>query len=302
MLRWTFVILVAALLLSTVSTAHALNIDIDYSYDTNLFFSAQARKDTLRAAADFFELILTDDLDAITPGGGNTWDANFIHPGTGAPQAVSNLSIAADTLLVYAGGRELGGSTLGKGGPGGFSASGVSQAWLDTVEFRGETGAPATDFGPWGGSLAFDSIGTSWYFDSNPATDEVFAGNDFYSVALHELGHLLGFGTATSWVVDVAAGQYYGADSMAVNAGAVTLDGIQVHWEEGTSSPMGGAGSFETAMDPTITSGDRKRFTDLDLAALSDIGWDVVIPEPATIFVMTAAGLPVLLGRRRSRG
>ena len=43
-----------------------------------------------------------------------------------------------------------------------------------------------------------------------------------------------------------------------------------------TTSTIDGAGSFEAAMTPSISSNLRKRFTDLDLAALSDIGWDVV--------------------------
>ena len=297
MLKWTFVILVAASLLSTGSIAHALNIDIDYSYDTQGFFSAQARRDTLEAAANFFESVLTDDLDAITPSGGNTWSTVFLHPGTGAQQIINNPSIAADTLVVYAGGRQLG-STLGMGGPGGWFGGG-SPGWLDTFRYRGETGAPNHDFAPWGGALTFDSVGTNWYFDSNPATYEAFAGNDFYSVALHELGHLLGFGTADSWYYDLTGTRFFGPDSLAVYGFAVPLDGASSHWFEGTSSPMGGAGSFEAAMDPILTTGDRKVFTDLDLAALSDIGWNVVVPEPATISLLALGGLAIL--RRRSR-
>ena len=47
---------------------------------------------------------------------------------------VNNLKVAANTIVIYVGGRsDLGGSELGQGGPGGFGASGT-QAWLDTCE------------------------------------------------------------------------------------------------------------------------------------------------------------------------
>src|SRR5690606_8940405 len=73
-----------------------------------------------------------------------------------------------------------------------------------TVATRGETGADATDFGPWGGAITFDaainidSESFDWHFGETTAglDDTKY---DFLSVAVHELAHLLGFGTAESW-------------------------------------------------------------------------------------------------------
>ncbi len=313
MRRYTFIILVAGLVFSTTTAAHALTIDIDYSLDTNGFFGVQARRDTLRDAADFFESILTDDLDAIIPDGVNSWSMNFAHPATGSLHTINNPSVAADTLVIYVGGRNLGGTRLGIGGPGGWSASGY-QDWFDTLDFRGETPNSNLDFAPWGGMLAFDSVGTNWYFDSDTSTDESFAGTDFYSVAIHEMGHILGYGTSDSWYYDVSGGYFYGADSMAVNGGPVELYDYDAHWDDYTYSTIGGAGSFEAAMGPYIASGDRQRFTDLDVAGLSDIGWDVIPLESCELIadiapvasggdgIVDGADLGALLARWKDTG
>lgn len=291
------------------SAPAAFTIQFDTTYDTSSFFTGNATAmATLNAAGDFFEGIIGDDLDAITPGGGNTWDAIFNRPDTGASTSLTDLSIAADTILVFVGARDLGGSTLGLAGPGGWSASGTG-AWLTTVDTRGEgttSGGGATDFGPWGGTLAIDSDGGSnWNFDhtTSPSSGE----DDLYSVILHELGHVLGIGTADSWDNLLAAGPVFtGSDSVAEYGGNVPVDGGLGHWADGTSSDVySGGAAQETAMDPVITVGTRKLFTDLDVAALSDVGWEVpltaVVPAPSSLMAgLGLMGLVVLIAHRRS--
>jgi hypothetical protein len=263
------------------STAWGVQIQLDYSLDTNGFFGDSARRDVMQAVADYFEPHLTDDLEAIVPGGSNSWSAGLFHPATGVWHYEDDITIPADTMVIYVGGRDLGGSTLGQAGPGGYSASG-RQSFLTTVGTRGEgttSGSSAMDFGPWGGSAAFDTE-TSWYFDVDPSTNEMFSGYDFYSVAIHEMGHILGFGTADSWDNQVASGNpntFTGPMSVATYGGDVPLH-EESHWEVGTASTIGGGGYFETAMDPNIANSQRKLFTDLDWAALDDIGWDVIYP------------------------
>ncbi|HHH39498.1 MAG TPA: VPLPA-CTERM sorting domain-containing protein [Sedimenticola sp.] len=291
---------VATLLIGAASSSQAITIDFDYTYDTG-FFDANA-KNTLNAAGAFFESRLTDHLTAITPSGVNTFSAAFFRPDTGDWVAVGNgnYSVAADTLVVYVGARNLGGGTLGQGGPGGYSAGGT-QDFLDNAATRGQAGAPADDFGPWGGSITFDS-GSNWYFDQTPASSDDLPGgmNDFYSVALHEMGHLLGFGTADSWSNKVASGAFTGAHATALFGGNVPLAG-DAHWANGLTSTVNGAGSQEVAMDPDLTTGTRKVFTDLDLAALQDIGWEVTpVPVPAAAWLF-GTGLLGLAGFARRR-
>ena len=207
----------AAGFLAAFTPARALDIQFDYTYDTGSFFVGHAdRQSLLDAAAAVFELRLADTLSAITPAGSNSRTADFDHPTTGAAVSVSNPSLAQGVVNVYVGAMQLGTSTLGIGGPGGYSAGG-NQAWFNTLSARGQSGALAatpTDFGPWGGAITFD-LDTNWYFGSGSLTGK----DDFLSVATHELGHLLGFGTAGSWAAKIAGTKFTGPASTAANGG-----------------------------------------------------------------------------------
>lgn len=271
-----------------------VSITFDYTFDTGGFFT-QSRKDILGLAAGALSGRLADSLSAINPGGVNTWDVSFDDPTTGTSQSIHNLNVTANQLIIYVGARDLPGSNLGLGGPGGFSVSG-NQNFVDTVVKRGQAGetagASATDFAPWGGSISFDSVAT-WYFDSDPSNQEIFTGqNDFYSVALHELGHVLGIGSADSWNNLISGGNFTGSGAMSLNGGqGVPVEADGGHWKDNnlTSTIPGTLTLQELAMDPSLTVGTRKHFTDLDFAGLNDLGWQVTpVPEPVE-YATTAA-------------
>ncbi|WJW74268.1 matrixin family metalloprotease [Thiohalobacter sp. IOR34] len=295
-------LLLAGLMGAATQQAAAISINFDFSYDTNNFFSDPTSKSVLQAAGSFFEGIIQDDLTAIASGGGNDFQAKFNDPATGTLVTLPNFSVAADTLTVFAGGRSLGSGTLGIGGPGGFAVSGTT-SFVDNAVTRGEQGdtlgASATDFAPWGGAITFNTD-TSWYFDTDPSTLESFSGNDFYSVALHELGHLFGIGTADSWDNLIVGSDFTGPAATAVYGGNVPLEDSG-HWAEGTQGMVDGLAQ-EAAMDPTLLVGSRKRFTDLDVAALSDIGWETtVVPVPAAVWLFGSGMIGLLaIARRRA--
>ncbi len=291
------------LLLSAFSIASQparANIDIvfDYNYDSSGFFtgSNSSRQTLLNAAASVFETRFTDNLTAITssgPSGIDHFNVAFADPSATQTKTVNDYSVAADKIIVYVGAYNLGSNVLGQGGPGGYNVSGT-QDFVNNAVSRGQPGAlgaPAsqTDFGPWGGTLSFNNT-ANYYFgtDAPPAT----AGFDFYSIAVHELGHLLGFGTADSYYHYVANGVFTGpaVNTLTTNP-PVTNDG---HWATGTTY-MG----QEAAMTPDIAAGQRKNFTELDFAAMKDIGWQVTaVPEPQT-WGMLLAGLGLLGWRMR---
>src|SRR5438270_1010039 len=83
----------------------SLTIQLDYSYDTLGFFAQNpAAKAVLQQAADILGSQINDSLSAIAPnpGAGNTWTATFLNPSGGSTLSAENLSIPANTILVYA--------------------------------------------------------------------------------------------------------------------------------------------------------------------------------------------------------
>lgn len=244
-----------------------ITIQFDYSRDTNLFFDDTARRQILELAGETLGNQLNDNLLAIAPSGGNTWSLNATNPSGTGSFTLSNRTIPEDTILVFVGSRNM--NSLGIGGPGGYSSSG-SNAWLDLVAARGQTGMldnPETDFGLWGGSITFDND-ANWYFGMSEA-GQGSNQQDFLSVAMHELGHVLGVGTAGSWDAQVEGFYFTGPNSIAEYGGNVPLSGSS-HFHEGTED-----NGSEVAMDPSLLVGTRKLFTALDYAALADIGWEL---------------------------
>jgi hypothetical protein len=283
-------------------------VQIDYSLDTGGFFTQPQARAALETGIQNVASRLLDTLDPIAPGPtgfgfDNQFNLQFDHPSTGAPVTLRNITIPRDTLRVYVGARDLPGTTIGLGGPGGFSASGLPD-FLSNIGNRGEgttSGPTAFDFAPWGGAITFDSA-TNWSFDtgnSNPGG----SFNSFISVVEHEFGHLLGFGTSASWnarVESTPSGLVFtGLASMDEFGGAVPL-ADSAHWAEGTLGKLGG-GLQEAIMDPTTTVGIRKSFTKLDFAGLSDIGWEVSgIPEASPWLLVSLALSTGWLLRRSS--
>jgi hypothetical protein len=266
----------------------------DYSLDTGGFFASAQRRAVLQLAGQIVGSRLDDGLTALTPGGGNSWTASFPAPGSGDILTLSNLNVPANTLVVFAGGRDSGGTMLGEGSFGGWGATG-SRDWLNLLGSRGQAGAlasPPSDVGPWGGSVSFDAT-ANWFF-GGPSSAPPAGQYDFLSVAMHELGHVLGIGTAPAWRDRVSGGLFHGPASYNAYDQAgyppVTTDGG--HWAPGTTSD----GQVAT-MTPSILPGQRKLFTRLDWAALQDIGWQVedgtpVAPAPPAAGPFTAPASP----------
>ena len=297
-------------LCAIVMPAAGINLVVDYdTYDTSDFFGAGNPQDAgaqaraaLGAAADYFSHILNDTLAAITvPDTYEStvfdgevdwyWRMAFDHPSTGAEIKLENPPLAADEYIIYAGARSYTGNTAGQGGPGGlewgrrptgsFTSEEIDELeqihdnFEQLVQKRGES----SGFARWGGTISFDTSSRVWHYDhTTPPSGNV---TDFYSVAVHELAHALGFGSAQEWQSLVSGSYFTGVNAQSKYGGPVPLSGDQAHWAPGTSSVLyGGNTPQETAMDPDLTNGTRKRLTELDAAAMRDIGWEL-IPPPA---------------------
>lgn len=280
-----------ALLLELLETREvpAVTVQLDFSHDVNGFFNDQSRRAVLQQAVNDVASHLSANLTAITPTGGNTWAQTFYDPATGQQATVSNPSVAANTLVLYVGGREMSGSEAGVGGGGGYTAYG-SQAWLSSLSARGP------GFTLWGGSISFDAS-TNWWFGSSVSgigANQV----DFYSVAVHELGHVLGIGTASTWYSDVSGSQFVGSTAESLYGGPVPLSPDRAHWADGTT-----VNGQRTSLDPYLTLGARTTMSSLDYAGLQDVGWSISgvsgVPDSSGSFtpppVSPSGGTPVVL-------
>lgn len=295
------------LLLSLVisQSLAALTIKIDYSLDSGNFFNTSEKKEAIEAVAKFYGSLIKDHLQRINQADfrGCSWYIKVEHPTTGVVVTIPNLIVPEDTIIVYVGGQILGGYTVGQGGPGGFGASG-NNAWFDHIRGRGnaaaesKTPALCTDFAPWGGSIAFDTE-TDWNFSLSENLENL----DFIQVALHEMGHVLGIGTANSWKnLKSSTGTFLGPASVYSYGSAPPLDSYGAHFDDPsfatlTSPAFGSFGRSHGSDCPVVmrptASDDNVHFdvvTDLDLAALVDIGWEIspplvldsAIPTPAS--------------------
>jgi len=273
---WTLLALIAS-----APSARAITIQIDYSYDTLGFFGTAQNPTPARTTLEFAARTFTpftDTLSAIQPGGGNSWTARFIDPSTNTFNNVPNLNVPQDTLVVYAIARDLAGAALGQASPGNYLFNGSPTAsFSNAVTNRGQ-GDQSLDFAPWGGVIAVDvqnssGVPRNWHYDLGVEP----AGNvyDFYTVVVHELAHLFGFGVSNAFSADVSNNAFIGANAQALYGGSVPLASGQ-HWASGVTSPPFLPGTQpKPSLGPSLTLGERKLFTPLDYAALADIGWQV---------------------------
>lgn len=238
------------------------HIRFDYRFDTKGFFAAPERKKALEGAARIWGRLVQDDF-ATVPKGTYAKVRDPEHP-TEPAQAL-DLDADVDDLVIFVGASELAGSTTGTS----QATAGLSGITDDALRSSLEKRFYGTPFQPWTGWISFD-VSEPWYFDPDPDVAKTIppASLDFVSVALHEIGHVLGFGTADAFKAHATTGAFDGANASAAFGGkgpALTSD----HSHFASSVLVGGA---HPLMDVSDKAGTRYLPTALDLAVLEDLG------------------------------
>ena len=131
-------------------------------------------------------------------------------------------------------------------------------------DFRNQ--GAVTDFEPWAGTISFNPSETiDWNFALNNTNGE---GIDFISVALHELGHILGIGVAPIFDVLGEGNGFSGTNALATNNNnPIPLDPTLSHVAEGFNENS-------VLLDPLLNE-NRTLPSAIDLALLADIGFEI---------------------------
>jgi len=240
-----------------------LSIVFDYRFDLDGFFTDPARRVTLEAAAAAWGRILLDDFETI-PAGTSIRTRNPElpdAPGMSFPSAED-----IDDVLIFVGCAIVDGGVATSN-----NTAALGSVTDPTLQARLIERYQGADFEPWTGWIAFD-CDEPWFFDQTPDTDDDIPGTmaDFYSTAMHEMGHVLGFGTADAFVAQVDTATFVGPAAVAVYGGPVPLTPAGVHFQSSLRSD-----GRLTLMDPSRTIGTRTPPTTLDESVFVDLGYEL---------------------------
>jgi hypothetical protein len=204
----------------------------------------------------------------------------------------------------------------------------------------GLTPTPGTLSGCIGNCDAYIAFSTGFTFDMDPSNGITAGQYDFVGIAVHEIGHALGFVSGVD-VLDINAAGAFADDLFTFispldlyrcTAASAALGAID--WRAGTDTKFFSLDSCGTTlttfstgqvlgdtrqashwkdnlgigiMDPTTAPGETLAISEMDLRAFDVIGWDRVqnntaTPEPATALTLVFGLAGLAMARRRKLG
>jgi len=276
---------VAAAALSAVGTlqSYGINIVWDFSYDVHEFWTPEKRQVLDLVAQQFNGYILNTPDYSIYSDDVMNFTISFTDPGTGSLESIPYFPAGNQTLIIFAGARPLEGSLLGLGGPVNYGFGYSSPRGETFADLMYEADNEET-FQPFAGTISL-KLEADYYFGLE---DAVPVGKiDLFTLALHEVAHVLGIGTSDAWKARVDENGYYKGEHVVEIVGPDGLPTTPAHLD----------GPY--VMNATLTSGTRIYLSDIEYAMLEDLGY-LAIPEPATTsFVLLAGAAAITASRRR---
>ena len=275
----------------------AIDIIFDYSYDTSNYFGDEQRY-VMEQVAYAFESRMggttftgtraVEDVgvSGVTPKlyFKNPTTNNLISPLIGSSTADGNVIGKPNELVVFLGARSHGFSSsnvLASAAQTSHSYSYTSlsdrDAWLAARNAKDTSSL----YQPIAG-VSQVNTSKSFYFDTDLTShsDATSSGLvDFYSVMVHEIGHIMGFNSNNAFANfssggSAGSGSWTGANAKAeYNNQNVPLNG-NPHW--GSSLTQGNVNcACHPSMQPSISSNIRTSFSALDFALLKDVGYSI---------------------------
>jgi len=326
-----------ALILSMLPVAHAAGVShernckksqvcivFDYTYDTNGFFTPDRRILMEKAAATLTSRMKGTTWALVNPAAkgwhGGHYDLAFIDPSTLAISWLPDVVLPKNQITIYLGATNF---TLSPFPP---MQSSTGDGASQLMSIRNVSGGISnvltnpTQYRPINASITFDLQGTQgfsdtitrqWHFDSdgdlntddrNPTDPHYGDYTDFYSTAIHELGHVMGiyapqnYGSlieydpnfCSAWVSHVqsdgtggyvftglSAKQYY-YDHVGQNIPLETSS--RCHWADGVRSVTATGSAGWTSINHEHGSSGRPfrlGLSELEFGALQDIGYSI---------------------------
>jgi hypothetical protein len=241
------------------------SIRFDYRFDTAGFFSDPVRRSALEAAGAMWSRVIRDEFEPIPAG----TSIRLFNPENRDEYVwVDAIEEDIDDLIVFVGTSEAI-AGLGRGGPSGTAETDDLDLAASLVVRR-----DGPDFEPWAGSITFKAS-SNFFFDPTPETSDDIPAEayDFTSNAAHELGHVLGFGTSMAFDALVSGTTFTGPIAVMLYGEPVPLETDAGHFLNHVLFE-----GEETLMDPGQYNGVRLVPTRLDLAVMSDMGFEIVSP------------------------
>lgn len=244
--------------------ASTFQIQFDYRFDSMGMFDDPVRRAALEYAARAWADHLDDEFANI-PSGTEVLVRNPEDPDVAG--TVFSIDTEIDDLLVFPGFAAIDGEggTLGRA----TSTAAIGSVTDPTLQAALDERYNGATFQPWTGWVAFD-MADDFFYDQTPETSDDIPPDqmDFVTVAMHELGHILGVGSCDQFDALVEGQTYVGAQAVALYGSALPLSSDLSHFPVTIMSD-----GRRMTMDESDGNGARYPPTPLDLAVLADLGY-----------------------------